>query len=86
MFWNWLGKKYSKVKKTYPIMHFLLCSRCQSNWPPLFGPLRSVDGKGVFGVIEHRDHDSDLIDKGMEILDRVWVKTVNNRNKEVQYR
>lgn len=56
-------------------MHFLFRRRCQSNWPPLFGPLRSVDGKGVFGVIEHRDQDGDLIDESMEVLDRVIGNT-----------
>lgn len=69
--------------QTYPVMHFQLCGRCQSNWPPLFGPLWSVDGKGVFGVIEHRNQDGDLIDKGVEILDTVTTeeegeKTENN--------
>lgn len=69
--------------QTYPVMHFQLGGRCQSDWPPLFGPLRSVDGKGVFGVIEHRNQDSDLIDKGVEVLDRVTAedeaeKTENN--------
>lgn len=56
-------------------MHFLLCGGRQSNWPPLFCPLRSVDGKGVFRVIEHRDQDGDLIDEGMEVLDRVVGNT-----------
>lgn len=59
------------TKNTNPIVHFLLCRCCQSNWPPLFGPFRIVNGKGVFGVIEYRDQDGDLIDEGMEILDRV---------------
>lgn len=78
MFGLWRGTN------TNPIVHFLLCGRRQSNWPPLFGPFRSVDGKGVFGVIEHRDQDGDLIDEGVEVLDRVMGNTgkkSNRRNK-----
>lgn len=54
---------------TYPVMHLQLGGCCQPDGPPLFGPLRSVDGKRVFGVTaEHRNQDGDLIDESMKVL------------------
>ena len=60
---------------TYPVVHFQLCGSCQSDRPPLFGPLRSVDGKSVFGVIQHRNQDGDLVDEDMQVLERGTAKT-----------
>lgn len=53
---------------THPVMHFQLRGSCQSDGPPLFGALRSVDGKRVFAVIQHRDQDGHFVDEGMKIL------------------
>lgn len=71
---------------TDPVVHLLLCGCCQSDRPPLFGPLRSVDGKSVFGVVQHRNQDGDFVDEGMKVLektatgihrDRVIKQTLN---------
>lgn len=50
-------------------MHFQLCGGCQSNRPPLFGPLGGVDGEGVFGVVQHRNQDGHFVDEGMQVLE-----------------
>lgn len=57
---------------SYPVMHLQLCGCCQPDRPPLLGPLRSVDGKSVFGVTtKHRNQDGDLIDESMKVLESV---------------
>lgn len=62
-------QEWVETPLTYPVMHLQLCGCRQSDWPPLFGPLRGVDGKGVFIITsKHWNQNGDLIDESVMVL------------------